>query len=174
LTLLSVTDLAIKGVQSFMKDNSLASADEIAEVVVNQQMASALKSTNKVHIFLRAVITPDYFKNKEIQANSETIKKITQTNPIMERHLIGAVEEICADSIVEPKHFPVLLKLLFDEEALAEDVILEWAACDDRSEYTTDAVDEDMRAGLRKRAEPFVAWLEESDSDSDGSDSDSD
>ncbi len=77
LTFLSCADLAIKGVQSFMKDNSLTSADEIAEVVVNQQMASALKSTNKTNIFLRAVITPDYFKNKEIQANSETVKKIT-------------------------------------------------------------------------------------------------
>ena len=50
LTFLSCADLAIKGVQSFMKDNSLASADEIAEVVVNQQMASALKSTNKTNI----------------------------------------------------------------------------------------------------------------------------
>ena len=67
-----------------------------------------------------------------------------------------------------------MLKQLFDEEVLAEMVILEWAF-DGRSEYTVDSLDEDVRASLRAKAEPVVAWLQEdSDSDSDDSDSDSD
>jgi translation initiation factor 5 len=157
-----------------MKDNADASAGEVAEVVVNQQMASALKSHDKINIFLRAVITSsEDFKNKAIEKNAEIIEKITQKNPIMERHLVGAVEDICSGSILEPKYFPVMLKQLFDEEILAEMVILEWAF-DGRSEYTFDSVDEDMRSSLRAKAEPVIVWLQEEDSDSDDSDSDSD
>lgn len=157
-----------------MKDNAEASAHDIAEVVVNQQMASALKSHEKIHIFLRAIISsPEEFKNKAIENNSETIEKITQKNPIMERHLISAAEDICSGDILDPKFFPVMLKQLFDEDVLAEMVILEWAF-DGRSEFTLDSVDEEMRSGLRAKAEPVVAWLQEEDSDSDDSDSDSD
>eukprot|EP00557_Chaetoceros_sp_GSL56_P006779 CAMPEP_0176494582 /NCGR_PEP_ID=MMETSP0200_2-20121128/10185_1 /TAXON_ID=947934 /ORGANISM="Chaetoceros sp., Strain GSL56" /LENGTH=421 /DNA_ID=CAMNT_0017892373 /DNA_START=358 /DNA_END=1623 /DNA_ORIENTATION=- len=166
--------LAVEGIKAFLKDNPDASAEETAEVVINQQMASALKSYEKIHIFLCAVITPNFFKNKEIESYSETIKKITQDNPIMQRHLIGAVEEICADLVLEPKHFPVILKQLFDQEALSEDVIFEWAF-DGRSEYTRSSVNEEIRSKLRGQAEPVVAWLQEdSDSDSDDSDNESD
>jgi translation initiation factor 5 len=156
-----------------MKENPDASAGEVAEDVVNQQMASALKSHDKIHIFLRAVIaSQDDFKNKAIENNAEIIGKITQKNPIMERHLISAAEGLCSGSTLEPKYFPVMLKQLFDEDVLAEMVILEWAF-DGRTEYTLDSVDEDMRSTLRAKAEPVVAWLQE-DSDSDDSDSDSD
>ena len=50
-----------------MKENSDASPIEVAEVVVNQQMASALKSHDKIHIFLRAIITSveDFTDNRE-------------------------------------------------------------------------------------------------------------
>jgi translation initiation factor 5 len=171
---ITYTELAVEGIKKFLKENPEASAEETAEVVINQQMASALKSHEKIHIFLCAVITPNFFKNKEIESYSETIKKITQKNPIMERHLIGAVEDICADMILEPKHFPFILKQLFDEDALSEDVILEWAF-DGRSEYTRSSVNEEMRSKLRGQAEPVVAWLQEdSDSDSDDSGSESD
>ena len=153
-----------------MKENPLASPTEVAELVVNQQMASALKSHDKIHIFIRSVLTPSYFKNKEIATNAPYILKITQGNPIMQRHVISAIEWICADFVLAPKHFPVILKQLFDEDVLEEMIILEWAF-DGRSEYTLDAVGEDMRASLRAQAEPVVAWLQAvSDSDSDDDD----
>merc|ERR1711862_131364 len=60
--------------------------------------------------------------------------------------------------------FPVLLKLFFDEEALDEGVILEWAS-EGRSEYTL--VPEEVRADLRGLAEPVVIWLQDDDSDED-------
>lgn len=159
--------LAIEGVQSFIKSNPDASSSEIAEVVVNQQMASALKSHDKVHIFLRAFLTPTFFKNKDISKHSETMECITQGNPIMQRHLIGAIEGITTEDGFQDKHFPVMLKQFYDEDVLDEEIILEWAF-DGRSEYTLDSLEEDARANLRGLAEPVVAWLQEdSDSDSD-------
>lgn len=124
-------------------------------------MASALKSHDRILILLRAAISPDFFKKKEIALHAPVISKLTGCTPIMERHLIAAAEGICAE---KPKLFPVMIKQLYDVDALDEDVILEWAG-EGRNEYTLDEVDEDTRAVMRGEAEPVVVWLQEADSD---------
>mmetsp|Transcript_26934 Transcript_26934/g.48983 ORF Transcript_26934/g.48983 Transcript_26934/m.48983 type:complete len:416 (-) Transcript_26934:185-1432(-) len=153
--------IAVNETRKFMKENPKASPAEVAELVVNQQMASALKSHDKVHIFVQAAITTDFFKNKEIEMYAPILEKITNGNNIMERHLIAAMEVMC---IANHKHFPVLIKQLYDEDVLQEDTILEWAA-EGRNDFTLDSVDEETRASLRSEAEPVVVWLQEEDSD---------
>lgn len=161
--------LAVEGVQNSMKENPDAKVADILDFVKNQQMASALKSHERIHIFMYSVITPDFFKNEEITKYAPVIGKITNSGVEMQRHLISAVEELCVKKI-QPMYFPVILKQLYDEDVLGEDIILEWAS-DGRSEYTPQSVDEDSRADLRGKAEKFVAWLEEaSDSDDDSDD----
>jgi len=160
-------ELAVDGVRDFLKANPNASPDEVAEVVVNQQMSSAVKSHDKVQILIKAIITPSFFKENQIEKFAPYIEKITLGNPIMERHLISAVECFCID---KPKNFPVMLKQLYDEDVLQEEVIMEWAF-DGRSVYTAEAVDEDTRSALRAEAEPVITWLQ---ADDDSSDSDSD
>jgi translation initiation factor 5 len=154
----------VDATRKYLEKNPDASAEEIVEVVTNQQMSSALKSHNKVLIFLRAAITPMFFKKNEIEKYTPVITKLTNGKPIMERHVIAAFEVICVD---KPKNFPVLIKQLYDQDALEEDTILEWAA-EGRSDYTL--VDEDSRATLRGEAEPVVVWLQEEDSDEEESD----
>lgn len=131
-------------------------------------MASALKSQDKVYILVQACITPQFFKKKEIAKYSPVISGITNGNRIMERHLIAALEGICVD---KPKNFPVLIKQLYDEDALEEDSILAWAD-EGRSEYTLDEVDEESRAEIRSEAEPVVVWLQEADSEEESSEED--
>ena len=127
-------------------------------------MSSALKAHDKVKIFVRAAITPQFFKNNEVEKYAPVVSKIANGNKIIERHLIASLELI---SVPKPKNFPVMIKQFYDEDALEEETIIEWAE-DGRSEYTLDAVDEDTRAALRSEAEPVVVWLQaESDSDSD-------
>lgn len=154
-------DLAVKATKKFLTDNPSASATDIADHVVNEQMASALKSFDKVHVFIRAAIIPNSYKGKEIEKYAPVISKITNSNPIMERHLIAALESI---SIEKPKMFPVMIKHCYDEDVLTEDVILEWAG-EGRSTYTLESVDEESRALLRAETEPVIAWLQEEDSD---------
>jgi len=158
--------LAVEATRKFLEDNPDASPAAIAEVVTNQQMASALKSHDKVHILARATLSPDFFKNKEVVKYAQAFSAVTNGNRIMERHLISALEHLCAD---KPKNFPVALKQLYDEDALEEEAILEWAD-EGRSEYTLSSVDEDTRAVLRGEAEPVVVWLQEADSDDESSD----
>jgi translation initiation factor 5 len=84
----------------------------------------------------------------------------------MERHIISALEAFCVE---KTKNFPVLLKQLYDEDALDEETILEWAD-QGRSEFTLPSVDEDSRAILRGEAEPVVVWLQEAESEDESSD----
>ena len=160
-----VTELAIEATKKFLVENPNAGPGEIAELVTNQQMASALKSQQKVHIFVHAAFTPQFFKNKEVEKYAKAVVAITNENRIMERHLISALELFCAK---KPKNFPVFIKQLFDEDALDEVTILDWAD-EGRTEFTLDAVDEETRAALRGEAEPVVVWLQE-ESDSEESD----
>ena len=129
-------------------------------------MASGLKSQDRIHIFIRAAFTLDFFKHKQVEKNAPAIAKITQGKNVMERHLISACEGLCVD---KPKNFAVLLKQLFDEEILEEDTILEWAG-EGRTEYTLESVDEDQRCAMRAEAEPVVVWLQEDDSSDEDSD----
>lgn len=155
--------LAVQAVSKYLVSNPDASPDDVTEVVVNEQMASALKTHDKIHIFVRAAFTPNFYKEKQIEKHAQTIMKLTNGNTIMERHLISALELF---SMSKPKSFPVLVKQLYDEDALQENVILEWAA-EGRTDYTLSEVDEESRAKLRGEMEPVVVWLQDEDSDED-------
>mmetsp|Transcript_14120 Transcript_14120/g.35468 ORF Transcript_14120/g.35468 Transcript_14120/m.35468 type:complete len:408 (-) Transcript_14120:157-1380(-) len=158
--------LAVEGTRNYLHGNPDASVDDIIDVVTNQQMASALKAHDRIKIFVRAAITPQFFKNKEIEKYAPVVAKLANGNKIIERHLIATLEFL---SMEKPKNFPVMIKQFYDEDALEEETIIEWAE-DGRSEYTLDAVDEETRAALRGEAEPVVVWLQEADSDSDSDD----
>ncbi|KAL7568767.1 hypothetical protein ACA910_021757 [Epithemia clementina (nom. ined.)] len=161
----SALRLAVDATEKFIASNPNAGAAELVECVTNQQMASALKSQFKLLILIRATIGPLSFKIDQIQKYIPAIKVITSGNRIMERHLIAAMEALYVE---KPKHFAAMLKLMYDEEVLAEETILEWAE-EGRTEYTLDEVDEDARAAIRGEAEPVVVWLQDEDeSDDDG------
>ena len=158
----------MEGTRKFIQGNPEASANDIVESVTNQQMASALKAHDKIKILARAAITPQFFKNKEIEKIAPAASAIVNGNKIIERHLIASLELLCID---KPKNFPVMIKQFYDEDVLEEETILEWAD-DGRSEYTLEAVDEEARAALRGEAEPVVVWLQEADSEDESDEDD--
>jgi translation initiation factor 5 len=165
-TPLSTSVLAVEATKKFLSDNPDATPSDITDKVTNEQMASGLKSQDRIHIFVRAAFTTDFFKHKQVEKNAPTISKITQGKTVMERHLISACEGLCVD---KPKIFAVLLKQLFDEDILDENTIFEWAG-EGRTDYTLDCVDEDQRCAMRAEAEPVVVWLQEDDSSDEDSD----
>lgn len=160
----------MEATKKFLSENPDATPAAISDKVANEQMASGLKSQDRIHIFVRAAFTTDFFKTKQVEKNALAIAKITQGKTVMERHLISACECLCVN---EPMKFVVLLKQLFDddEDILQEDTIMEWAG-EGRTDYTLDSVDEEQRCALRAEAEPFVQWLQEGDSSDEDSDSD--
>lgn len=158
-------DLAVEATKTFLSENTQFSIPQVVEFVTNQQMASSLKSFDKIHILVRASIGPNFFKNKEIPKIAPAVSAITSGNKIMERHLIAALEAICVN---KTKNFPVMLKQFYDVDALDEETILEWAD-EGRSVYTLSSVDEEVRAELRGEAEPLIVWLQEAESEDESS-----
>jgi translation initiation factor 5 len=158
-------ELAVEATKQFLKENTPFSDAKLIEFVSNQQMASSLKSHEKIRILVNAAITPNFFKNNEIHTIASAMSGITNGNKIMERHLIAALEALCVN---KPKNFPVMLKQFYDEDGLDEMTILEWAD-EGRTDYTLDSVDEEIRAELRGEAEPLIVWLQEEDSDEESS-----
>ena len=59
--------------------------------------------------------------------------------------------------------FPLLLKQLYDEEVVEEEVFLEWAEEEGPTEFTRREVSEEMVEVLRGEAEKFVTWLKEAE-----------
>merc|ERR1712127_23320 len=125
--------------------------------VANQQMASQLRSFDKIHIITHALLTNNFFISNEIEKYASIYENIINDNSIMERHLISALENLCVST---PKNFPIMIKQFYDEGVLEEDTILEWAG-EGRTEYTLDTVGEESRAFLRAEAELVVTWLQE-------------
>ena len=157
--------LAVDATRDFILGAEEFSDDDLVNYVTNQQMASALKSIDKVRILVQAAFTKQFYEKKEVSIFAPALRKITNGNRIMERHLIAAVESLC---VKKPKNFAVMLKQLYDEDVLEEDTILEWAD-QGRSEYTLDSVDEEHRAVLRGEAEPVIVWLQEAESEDESS-----
>merc|ERR1711862_559794 len=81
--------MAVESTKRYLSSNPNATWAELLELVVNQQMASALKSFDKIHIFIRAAITSDFWEKKLVQKYAPIVSLITNENPIMERHLIS-------------------------------------------------------------------------------------
>lgn len=64
--------------------------------------------------------------------------------------------------------FPVILKHLYDADIVEEDALLEWASeLEPSDEYTPTAISIEQFAVLRKKAEPFVVWLQQADEEDD-------
>lgn len=155
--------LAVDEIKKFIKGSDEFSDKDLVEYVTNQQMASALKSHEKIIILVKAAFTKNFFKKNEVELFSPAIRMITNGNRIMERHLIAALE---AHNVSTPKNFPIMMKQLYDHDTLDEETILEWAD-QGRTEYTLGCVGEDSRAELRAEAEPLITWLQEAESEDD-------
>mmetsp|Transcript_78888 Transcript_78888/g.154263 ORF Transcript_78888/g.154263 Transcript_78888/m.154263 type:complete len:102 (+) Transcript_78888:1247-1552(+) len=90
----------------------------------------------------------------------------TDANKFMARHLVGAVEELFGLKFPGlAKAFPLVLKQLYDEDVLEEEVILDWASQGVTYEFSPQALTAEQVRALRVSAEQFVAWLKEADED---------
>ena len=63
------------------------------------------------------------------------------------------------------KAFPLVLKQLYDEDVLDEDVVLDWATQGVTYEFSPQSMQVEQVKALRQSAEPFVTWLNEAESD---------
>ena len=121
-------------------------------------------------IFVGSVFTEALLSGKEILTHKVFLKALAGSNVGTQRHLIAAFEWFCGTRYPSlTKLFPVVLKQLFDEELVEEEVFLAWSSDLTRNEYSCDdsLVTYEVLEELRASAGPFVTWLLEAEEEGD-------
>ncbi|GLJ52815.1 hypothetical protein SUGI_1125220 [Cryptomeria japonica] len=97
--------------------------------------------------------------SKEVTKNKQFLSEVVQDEN-SQKLLLGAVEAFCNHARVEAvKEVPLVLKFLYDEEILEEEIIYEWF-----DKGTTDA--EKKALPIWKNVKPFVEWLKNAEAES--------
>lgn len=102
---------------------------------------------------------------------------IPKNNQIQQRQVIAATEWFIGvkhPSLV--RMFPVLLKQLYDEDLIEEEVLFDWYHDELRNEYTVDGsiITNEMLESLKDASKPFIVWLQQADEEGDDEDDEED
>ena len=122
------------------------------------------------YICVAAMFDESVVSARQVAANAASLQALvaTDANKFMARHLIGAVEDFCGFRVPAlKKFFPVLLKQLYDEDILEEEVILDWAQQGVTYEFSPQSMNSEQVKELRVLADQFINWLEEAEGDDD-------
>ncbi|KDO20176.1 hypothetical protein SPRG_14524 [Saprolegnia parasitica CBS 223.65] len=142
----------------------------ILDEVIKQQTNAALLVGDRLAIFFGAAFTAQILAANEIAKYARVLEKLVDSERL-QFQLIALTEHFCAVKVPALLHsFPVILKLLYDEDILAEDTILSWSVDETRKNYAHYEVTDAHAAALKKALTPFIDWLEnaeEEESDED-------
>eukprot|EP00270_Netrium_digitus_P011544 TRINITY_DN367_c0_g1_i2.p1 TRINITY_DN367_c0_g1~~TRINITY_DN367_c0_g1_i2.p1 ORF type:complete len:489 (+),score=136.51 TRINITY_DN367_c0_g1_i2:401-1867(+) len=108
--------------------------------------------------------------SKEMTKKKGLLCKIVPSEQAQALFLI-ALELYCAKISDAVKEIPLVLKVLYDEEIVEEEQILEWYGKKTLDKYVGKAkaaMDAKVAQAVRKSALPFVEWLKEAEAESDG------
>ncbi|QQP41091.1 Eukaryotic translation initiation factor 5like, partial [Caligus rogercresseyi] len=130
--------------------------------------ASRLEINLKAPIVLCELLLSEVGILPSIKKNKKLFLRFTHDNQKAQKYLLGGIEktiEAGKESLL-PKTAHIL-KALYDEDILDEEVILEWG-----KKVSKKYVSKELSALIHKKAEPFLNWLKEAEEESDEDDSD--
>lgn len=146
------------------KDGNLDVQDE-KEIVTE---AERLEVTNKAPLVLCELI---FDKNKmlaQIKTYKRLLLRFAHDNTKAQKYLMGGIEktiETYNDTLLAKTAH--ILKALYDEDILDEEVILEWG-----KKVSKKYVSKEMSEQIHKKAEPFLTWLKEAEEESEDEEDD--
>ncbi len=164
---------AVDRLGQFLVTNPEATAQQVLDEVRMISTFSALPVEDRLFLFVQAAFGPDCAKQNLVAKHKAVLRGLILSvdAEAYQRRLIGVTEHLCA--VTHPdlrKWFPLLLKQLYDEDLVDEEVFLEWAEEEGPTEFTRRGVSADMVEALRGEAAKFVTWLTEADESGDDSD----
>ena len=149
----------------WLLENATATDASLLEELRSIQTFAALRPADRIIIYLGAIFTEEVVSGGQI-ASHKTMLAALAPSAIQQRHLISAFEWFCGRKYPQlMKFFPVVLKLLFDEELVEEDVFYEWAGDLTRNEFSAEfsMIDIDTLEHLKESASLFITWLQEAE-----------
>jgi translation initiation factor 5 len=153
----------------WIADNAAASPAVIMDELRVIQAFGSFRPADRVIIYVGAVMSDQLITSNEIVAHKHVLSLWSSSAPL-QRHLIAGFEWLCGVKIPSLlKLFPVVLKTLFDEELVEEDVIFAWHTDIMRNEFSADQslISLDTLEQLRVAAGPFITWLQEAEEEGD-------
>lgn len=140
----------------WVSNHPTASNAEIYEKAQEMDVASKHKA---IQVLVQVVFTADMLK--EIPKRASLLQKFGNSEK-HQKALLGGVERFVG--IVHPdvllSKVPLILKALYDEDLLDEELLIKWGAKPSRK-----YVDKEINKAIRKKAEPFLTWLETAEED---------
>lgn len=149
-------------------DKTSSSLDIGDEKAIHTE-AERLEIVNKAPIVLCELLFDEKVLT-QVKTHKRLFLRFTSENQKAQKYLLGGVEktiEVHKDSLL-PK-VPRIMKTLYDEDILDEEVILEWG-----KKVSKKYVSKELSEQIHKKAEPFLTWLKEAEEESEESDEASD
>jgi translation initiation factor 5 len=147
--------------------------EQVVEYIRSLQTGSSLMLKECAYIMIGAAFDQNVVKAGQVSVYAKILRALvaTDANKFMARHIIGAVEDFFGSKYPSlAKAFPLVLKQLYDEDILEEEVILDWAGQGVTYEFSPQSMTGEQIKELRASAESFITWLKEADEDDDDAD----
>jgi len=159
---------AVSNLKRFLGEKH--SETEIFEELCRQQTYTALPVTDRLVIFFRAAFDEKILSSNQVGKYAPVLEKIVDGSH-SQFQLIALTEHFCAVEFPDlVASFPILLKLLYDEDVLEEENLVQWATNGVRKEYAHWAVTEELALKLKTLLQPFIEWLENAEEEEEDSD----
>jgi len=138
-------------------DGKFGSSDD--EIISKAKELGVLGKSKTVQVLVQVIFNEEIIS--QIGVRVGLLQKFV-TGEKHQKSLLGGIERLIGISFpsLVPK-VPVILKLLYDEDLLDEDVILKWGAKPSKR-----YVDKETSKKIKKEAKPFLTWLEEAEEES--------
>jgi len=147
---------------------------ELSTFLRDVQRNSLMPIASCSYIIVHVLLNENILKEQQIVKHSGALKALiddSDNTHLTARHLIGALEEFfCRTHVELKKAYPLILKQLYDQDVLEEEMILDWAKSGVTHQFSPTSVSAPDLNELRRSAEPFVVWLREADEDDDDED----
>ncbi|TDH67046.1 hypothetical protein CCR75_004146 [Bremia lactucae] len=164
-------DLAVSNLQRFLTTSS--SPPEVFDELCRQQINSALPVTDRLVIFFRSALTEAILTSNQVSKYAPVFAKLMEGHH-SQYQLLALAEHFCA--VKYPtllSAYPIVLKLLYDQDLLEEECLVAWASKGIRKEYAHWEVTEEVAGQLQTLLQPFIEWLANAEEESEESDDES-
>lgn len=149
---------------------------QLIEELRSTQTLSSLRPSDRYIIFFGTLFTATSITDNDVLKYKDFLQILTNNkNKHQQRQLLAGTEWLIG--VKYPSLIPrysILLKQLYDEDIVEEDVLLEWFYDESKNEYSMNEglyiTNERVFENLKESAKLFIKWLEEADEEDDGED----
>jgi hypothetical protein len=165
MLLLNLVGDSIDRFRLWLSCNQETAPARIMEELRGIHVFGSFRPADRVLTYLGGIFSTRIISNGEIALHKHVLAQWSGSIP-SQRSLISGFEWFCGEyCAILLKAFPVVLKTLFDEDLIDEDVVLAWYADTVPNELSASQslISVEQLQKLHASARPFVTWLQEAD-----------